>query len=96
MGNGLLCGGHCLSLLLGYERSYQPDWFREAFGTLHPLLQHRNQLYTAWLATSKEEDRVRFRQAREEARREIKKAKNAWFAAKAADIERGSFGGVEV
>ena len=79
--------------VLSYERSYQPDWFREAFGTLHPLLQRRNQLYTAWLATSKE---VRFRQARGEARREIRKAKNTWFAAKTADIERGSFGGVEV
>ena len=39
---------------------------------------------------------MRFRQAREEARREIRKAKNAWFAAKAADIEHGSFSGVEV
>ena len=37
-----------------------------------------------------------FRQARGEARREIRKAKNTWFAANAADIERGSFGGVEV
>ena len=82
--------------VLGYERSYQPDWFREAFGTLHPLLQRRNWLYTAWLATSKEEDHMRLRQAREEARREIRKEKNAWFAAKAADIEHGSFGGVEV
>ena len=28
--------------ILGYERYYQPDWFREAISTLHPLLQHRN------------------------------------------------------
>ena len=39
---------------------------------------------------------MRLSQARGEARKEIRKAKNTWFAAKAAEIERGSLGGVEV
>ena len=56
----------------------------------------RNKLYTTWLATGKEEDHVRLRLARGEAIREIKKAKNVWFAAKAAEIECGSCGEVEV
>ena len=77
--------------VLGYERSYQPDWFWEVIGTPNPLPQHRNKLYVSWLATSMEEDRVWFRQARGEARREIRKAKNALFAANAVEIEHGSF-----
>ena len=40
--------------------------------SVNPLLQHRNKLYTTWLATGKEEDHVQFRQARGEARREGK------------------------
>ena len=82
--------------VLGYEKSYQPDWFRESFNTLDPLLQQRNGLYTSWISTGKQKDYVRFKQARGEVRRAIRRAKNDWFVAKAAEIERGSFGEVEV
>ncbi|XP_065886632.1 uncharacterized protein [Dysidea avara] len=82
--------------VLGYEKKHQPDWFRESSDTLNPFLQHRNDLYTTWLATGNAKDHDRFKQARGEARRAIRKAKNDWFVAKAAEIERGSFGGVEV
>ena len=81
--------------LFGYEKSPQPDWF-------NPFLQHGNRFHTAWLATDKQEDHVQFKQARGVARRMIRKnhkddrkAKSDWFAAKAAEIERGSFGGVD-
>ena len=82
--------------VLGYEKKHQPDWFRESSDILNPFLQRRNDLYTTWLATGKAKDHDRFKQARGEARRAIRKAKNDWFVAKATEIERGSFGGVEV
>ena len=44
----------------------------------------------------KEKDHDRFKQARGEARRAIRKEKNDWFVAKDIEIKRGSFGGVEV
>ena len=80
--------------VLGCEKKHQPDWFRESFAALNPFLQHRNKLYTTWLSTGK--DHVKFKQLRGKARRAIRKEKNDWFVAKATEIERGSFGGVEV
>ena len=74
--------------MLGYEEKHQPDWFRESFDALKQFLHQRNVLYTAWLATSRE-DHTEFKQARGEARRVIKKAKNDWFVAKGTEIERG-------
>lgn len=47
--------------VLGYEKSYQPDWFKKSFVMLDPLL-HR--LYTTLLAASKEKDHVQFKQTR--------------------------------
>jgi len=82
--------------VLGYDEKHQPDWFRESFDALKQFFHQRNVLYTTWLATSKEEDYVKFKQARGEARRAIRKAKNDWFVAKATEVERGTFGGVEV
>ena len=82
--------------VLGYEKKHQPDWFRESSDTLNPFLQRRNDLYATWLATGKEDDHVKFKQEDQEASRVIWKTKNDWFVAKATEIERGSFGGVEV
>ena len=42
---------------------------------------------TAWLATGREKDRVKFKQARGEARRVIRKAMNDGCVAKATEIE---------
>ena len=57
--------------VLGYEKKHQPDWFRVSSDTLNPFLQHKNDLYTTW----SKEDHVKFKQARGEARRAIRKAK---------------------
>ena len=78
--------------VLGTESRRQPDWFDES-RTLQPALQHRNQLYKRWLATQSTADLQRFRKARIETRQAIRAAKNAWFQAKAEEVQRGRFGG---
>ena len=60
-------------------------------GTLKPLLQRRNCAYTKWLASRKGDDSVRFKQARNVARRTTGAAKNSWFQEKVEERER--FGG---
>ena len=62
--------------VLGYEKSYQPDWFRESFSVQNPLLQHRNRLYTTWLA----KDHVQFKGNRS-GKKGDHEGKNDWFVA---------------
>ena len=71
----------------------QPDWFQESLDELRPALRNRNDAYTKWLATSKREDLVQFKEARSLARKAIKQAKNTWFQAKADEAQRQRFGG---
>ena len=82
--------------LLPMAKRHHPDWFRESANTLKPLLQHRNELYSRWLATKRTEDHLRFRRARGEAQRAIRKAKNDWFETKTEEAERQQFGGKKV
>ena len=78
---------------LGHEDRRQPDWFRESEVDLKPLFVLRNRLHTLWLNTGKEENRKKYADARREARRAVREAKDAWFQRKALEAERGRNGG---
>ncbi len=79
--------------VLGKADRLQPDWFQESIAQLQPLLAARNAAYAKWLGTKSVMDLSRFRQARNDARRAIRKAKNDWFQDKASEVETESFGG---
>ena len=82
--------------VLGSEQRRQPDWFQESKTTILPALEHRNRMYTQWLATGDERDLQKFRSARAEARQAVRTAKNAWFQAKADEAQKGRFSGKRV
>ena len=42
--------------VLGRCRRLQPDWYRDSCSTLDPLLEQRNQAYTAWVASGHQSD----------------------------------------
>ena len=79
--------------LLGYEKSRQPDWFQESADERRPQLLRRNNGYDRWLASGKEEDLMRFKVARNQAKKSIREAKNSWFRAKAQKAEGVRLGG---
>ena len=78
---------------LGVEKRRHPDWFRESIDSLEPILQKRNQLYLKWLRSGLSSDKRNFSQARSEARRAVRAAKNAWFTGRAEEAQRSRFGG---
>ena len=82
--------------VLGRAGRQQPDWFRDAMQELKSLLNLRNAAYSRWLGTGKQEDLIRFKEARRKARKSVRKAKNAWFQEKAEEIEKERFGGKKV
>ena len=82
--------------MLETEQRHSPDWFRDSANDLQPVLKRRNALYCKWLATKRTDDLLQFRRARGEAQRAIRKAKNEWFKAKAAEAEKERFGGKRV
>ena len=49
---------------LGYEKRRNLDWFRESPNTLEPLLQKRNRMYSKWLRSGHNRDKLRFLNAR--------------------------------
>ena len=82
--------------VLGKVGCHQPDWFRESLSSLKPLLEARNAAFSRWLGSGRQADLRRFREARGNARRAIREAKNAWFLRKAEEIGRKRFGSKEV
>ena len=82
--------------VLGSEQRHQPDWFQESKTTILPALEHRNRMYTQWLATGDERDLQKFRSARAEARQAVRTAKNAWFQTEAEEAQKGRFSGKRV
>lgn len=61
---------------LGMDRRRHPDWFRENHEHLEPLFRKRNQLYSKWLSTGREQDRKSFADARRRARQATRAG---WF-----------------
>ena len=82
--------------VLGTEHRQYPDWFSENSQNLKPLFRSRNQHYSKWLSTGKEQDRQRFVKARSDARRAVREAKNSWFHETAEEAQRGRFGSKKV
>ena len=82
--------------LLGTAGCPQPDWFHDSLEELKPLLRLRNEAYSKWLGTERQEDLNKFKEARRNARRAVRRAKNIWFQEKAEQIERERFGGKKV
>ena len=79
--------------VLGKEDRYNPDWFKENEVLLEPLFKRRNQLYERWLSTGRASDKQRFNQARRDARKAMRDAKNLWFQTKAREAEQSRFSG---
>ena len=63
-------------------RYYNPDWFKENEVTLEPMFTRGNQFYVQGLNTGKIIDKQRFNQARRDARKAMRAAKNLWFQTK--------------
>ena len=82
--------------ILGTEHRRYPDWFSENSQNLEPLFMSRNQHYSKWLSTGKEQDRQRFVKARSDTRRAVREAKNSWFQEKAEEAQRGRFGSKKI
>ena len=82
--------------VLGYENHRNPDWFHDSSETLEPLFVHRNQLYSKWLSSKQDCDKVQFLQARSRARKAVRAAKNSWFQRKAEEVQSVRFGGKKV
>ena len=78
---------------LGRVKGCQPDWFQESLDELRLKLRNRNDAYTKWLATSKREDLMQFKEAKSVARKAIRQEKNAWCQAKANESQRQCFEG---
>ena len=72
---------------------YKSDTTQESAMDLQPVLLRRNKLYTKWLVTKNSGNLRRFKKARGEAQRAIRRAKDQWFRAKAEEAERARFGG---
>ena len=79
--------------VLGKENRRHPDWFKECADELKPFFERRNDLYNKWLSSGKEEDRLKFAKARNDAKRNTRKAKNKWFQQKATEAQNGRHGG---
>ena len=77
--------------VLGMARCHQPHWFQDSVKQLKPLLTCRNEAYSRWLGTGRQEDLTKFREARGIAKRAVRRAKNIWFQRKAGEIERENF-----
>ena len=84
--------------VLGRCRRLQPDWYRDSCSTLDPLLEQRNQAYTAWVASGHQSERLYcvFHRYRRESRAAIRRAKASWFQSKALEAERSRFDGAGV
>ena len=86
-----LCEG--AKLELGYANKRQPDWYRDGKDVIMPLLAERNRLYTGWLNTGQESDKLRYAAARNAARLAVRQAKEDWYNRKAEEAEKGRYSG---
>ena len=82
--------------VLGERKRSDLDWFEESAAKLEPLFQKRHQLYVKWLSSGLACDKQKFSQARSDARRAVRAAKNAWFSEKAKEAQQLRFGGKKV
>ena len=81
---------------LGYEKRRNPDGFRESVDTLEPLLQKRNQMYSKWLCSGHNSDKLQFLNPRRAGRQAVRAAKNTWFQNKVKEAQKVRFWGKKV
>ena len=78
--------------VLRTEQCRHPDWFRGSIESLEPLFHRRNQLYSKYLSSRSEADRLRFAEARRLAHQATRAPKIAWFQGKAEEAQKERFG----
>ena len=69
--------------LLGIAGHSKPNWFHDFLEELKPLLRLKNEAYTKWLRTGRQEDHSKFNVARCNARQAVRRVNNIWFQEKA-------------
>ena len=81
-----LCDGlvDARSVLLGRDCQRQPDWYKDSFDILQPLITSRNALFARWLQCKSHWNRQRYVVTVTAA---VRKAKNDWFQQKAKEID---------
>ena len=57
------------------------------------FFEKRSKLFTQWMSSGSLRDKNKFVEARREARRAVREAKNRWFQAKAVEASAGRKGG---
>ena len=82
--DGLVDAG---SELLGRDCRRQPDWYKDSFDILQPLITSRNALFARWLQCKGHRIRQRYVDMRRTVTAAVRKAKNDWFQQKAKEIE---------
>ena len=70
----------------------QPDWFRDFSEELKLILRLRDEAYSKWLGAGKQKDLHKFKEARCNAKRAVRRAINIWFQEKAEQTEKERFG----
>ena len=74
------------------EKRRQPDWFRDSYNCLKPLIEDRNKLYARWVSTGNQGDKRKYCTQRRFTRKVIREAKNKWFQQKASEAQKGRHG----
>ena len=82
--DGLVDAG---SELLGRDCGRQPDWYKDSFDILQPLIASCNALFAWWLQCKSHRNRQRYVDMRRTVIAAVRKAKNDWFLQKAKEIE---------
>lgn len=75
------------SELLGRDCRRQPDWYKDSFDILQPLITSRNAQFAQWLQCKSHRNRQRYVDMRRTVTAAVRKAKNVWFQQKAKEIE---------
>lgn len=73
--------------ILGLQNRNHRDWFDENEPTIRDLLKKKQQSFEALLQNESPENRKRYRLARNNCQRELRRMKNQWWLDRAAEIE---------
>ena len=73
--------------VLGWEGRRHPDWFQEDREMVESLVQKCNKLFSIWLSSQDERDRVKYVMQRRLVAQRIRCVKNKWFKRKTRQLE---------
>ena len=74
--------------LLPTKGKRTPDWFLEIAHVIRPGFYKREELMTTWLSSRSTANKERYLKLKSIVQRLIRKIKNEWFQAKAAEIKQ--------